>query len=147
MSRRLANVLAARGIGRGDRVAVLLPQSPEAVLTHLAAYRLGAVVVPLFTLFGEDGLRFRLGDSGARALVTDAANLGKITAIRAELPALEGVLSIDGPGRGRRISGGRSAGRRMPADGGDRRRTIRPSSPTPPAPPGRRRARCTRTGC
>ena len=46
----------AHGIGRGDRVAVLLPQTPEALLTHLAAYRLGAVVVPLFTLFGEDGL-------------------------------------------------------------------------------------------
>ncbi len=99
-SRRLANVLAAHGISRGDRVGVLLPQSPEALLTHLAAYRLGAVVVPLFTLFGEDGLRFRLGDSGARALVTDQPNLEKIAAIRDDLPALELVLSIDGRGPG-----------------------------------------------
>ncbi|TPE48564.1 AMP-binding protein [Amaricoccus solimangrovi] len=99
-SRRLANVLAAGGVGRGDRVAVLLPQSPEALLTHLAAYRLGAIVVPLFTLFGEDGLRFRLADSGARALVTDQPNLEKIAAIRDELPALEQVLSIDGRGPG-----------------------------------------------
>ena len=99
-SRRLANVLAAHGVARGDRVAVLLPQSPEALLTHLAAYRLGAVVVPLFTLFGEDGLRFRLGDSGAKALVTDQPNLEKIAAIRADLPALDLVLSIDGRGPG-----------------------------------------------
>ena len=41
-------------------MAVLLPQTAETLLTHLAAYRLGAVVVPLFTLFGEDGLAFRL---------------------------------------------------------------------------------------
>ncbi|PZQ46615.1 MAG: AMP-dependent synthetase [Rhodovulum sulfidophilum] len=99
-SRRLANVLAAHGIARGDRVAVLLPQSPEALLTHLAAYRLGAIVVPLFTLFGEDGLRFRLADSGARALVTDTPNAAKIAAIRADLPGLGLVLSIDGRGEG-----------------------------------------------
>jgi acetyl-CoA synthetase len=94
-SRRFANALAERGVGRGDRVAVLLPQTPEAALTHLAAYRLGAVVVPLFTLFGEDGLLYRLQDSGARALVTDAANLSKVVAIRDRLPALEAVYSID----------------------------------------------------
>jgi acetyl-CoA synthetase len=94
-SGRFANVLAAHGLGRGDRVAVLLPQTPEAVVTHLAAYRIGAVVVPLFTLFGEDGLRFRLQDSGAKALVTDAANLPKVLAIRDDLPALGSVFSID----------------------------------------------------
>jgi acetyl-CoA synthetase len=99
-SRRLANTLAAHGIGRGDRVAVLLPQVLEAALTHLAAYRLGAVVVPLFTLFGEDGLRFRLADSGAKALVTDGANLPKVLAIRDDLPDLGAVFSIDAHERG-----------------------------------------------
>jgi acetyl-CoA synthetase len=95
VSRRFANALAAHGVGRGDRVAVLLPQTPEALLTHLAGYRLGAVVVPLFTLFGEDGLRFRLADSGAKALVTDGANLGKVLGIRDDLPDLGAVFSID----------------------------------------------------
>jgi acetyl-CoA synthetase len=99
-SQRLANVFAARGIGRGDRVAVLLPQVPEAALTHLAAYRLGAVVVPLFTLFGEDGLAYRLRDSGAKAVVTDRQNLPKIAAIREGLPELGFVLSIDAPEAG-----------------------------------------------
>jgi acetyl-CoA synthetase len=94
-ARRLANAFAAHGIGRGDRVAVLLPQTPETLLTHLAAYRLGAVAVPLFTLFGEDGLRFRLADSGARALVTDGPNLPKALAIRADLPDLAAIFSID----------------------------------------------------
>ncbi len=95
---RLANALAAAGVGRGDRVAVLLPQSPETLLTHLAAYRLGAIAVPLFTLFGEDGLAFRLRDSGAKALVTDAANRPKIDAIRDGLPDLACILTVDGGG-------------------------------------------------
>ncbi len=95
-SRRLANLLAAHGVGRGDRVGVLLPQCLETVLTHLAIYRLGAVAVPLFTLFGEDGLRFRLADSGACALVTDLANFPKVDAIREDLADLLHIFLIDG---------------------------------------------------
>ena len=94
-SRRLANALAGHGIGRGDRVAVLLPQTPETALTHLAAFRLGAVTVPLFTLFGADGLKVRLADSVARLIVTDGANLPKALEIRDDLPGLETILSID----------------------------------------------------
>ncbi|MEO0913620.1 MAG: AMP-binding protein, partial [Pseudomonadota bacterium] len=94
-SSRLANALKAKGISRGDRVAVLLPQTPETLLTHLAAYKIGAIVVPLFTLFGEDGLRFRLSHSGARALVTDGANLPKVLNIRADLGDLATIFTID----------------------------------------------------
>ncbi len=101
-SNRLANLLVAHGVRRGDRVALLLPQVPQAVLTHLAAYKIGAVVVPLFTLFGEDGLAFRLSDSGAKAVVTDRANLGKLAAIRDGLPELGTVLTIDGAAEGSR---------------------------------------------
>ena len=97
---RFANVLKAHGVGRGDRVAVLLPQVPETVLTHLAAYKIGAIAVPLFTLFGEDGLKFRLSDSGAKALVTDKANLEKVQNIREALPDLREVFSVDGTSSG-----------------------------------------------
>lgn len=97
---RFANVLKAHGVTRGDRVGVLLPQTPETVITHLAAYRIGAIAVPLFTLFGEDGLSFRLFDSGARALVTDRANLPKIQAIRDQLPMLADVFTVDGTDKG-----------------------------------------------
>ena len=93
---RLANVLEARGLARGDRIGVLLPQSLEAAVAHLAAYRLGAIAVPLFLLFGEDALEYRLADSGAAALVTDQAGLAKLTAIRDRLPALRCVLAVGG---------------------------------------------------
>jgi acetyl-CoA synthetase len=99
-SGRLATALAAHGLRRGDRLALVLPQSPEALLVHLACWRLGAVTVPLFTLFGEDGLSFRIKDSGAIMLVTDAADMAKIDAIRADLPDLRAVFSIDGPTNG-----------------------------------------------
>src|SRR3984957_7622208 len=66
VSRRLANALAARGIARGDRVGILLPQCPETLIAHLAVYRLGAVALPLFTLFGPEAIEYRLNDSGAK---------------------------------------------------------------------------------
>ncbi len=94
-SDRLASSFAARGLGPGDRVAVLLAQGPEVLITHFAAMKLGAVVLPLFTLFGPDALAFRLADSGARMLVTDAENLDKVLAIRGDTPDLAEIYVTD----------------------------------------------------
>lgn len=94
----LAVALAARGIEPGDRVAVLLPQHPAALVTHFAAMKLGAVSLPLFTLFGEDALRYRLGDSGAKAIVTDAATLDRVMALAPDLPSLATFVTT-GPAR------------------------------------------------
>ncbi len=74
----LAATLAAQGVGQGDRLAVLLAQSPAVMVAHFAAHKLGAVSLPLFTLFGEDALAYRLEDSGASAAVTDDANLDRL---------------------------------------------------------------------
>ena len=87
-SRRFANVLCTAGLQRGDRVAVFLSQSIELPIVHLAAFRAGLVSVPLFMLFGEDALEFRLRDSGAKAVVTDPAGAAKLLKIRDRLPAL-----------------------------------------------------------
>lgn len=67
----LAATLAARGVTRGDRVAILMAQNPRVLVAHLAAFKLGAISLPLFTLFGEDALRYRLADSGAKAVIVD----------------------------------------------------------------------------
>jgi acetyl-CoA synthetase len=95
-SARIANVLKAQGVGIGDRVAVLLPQGPEAALAHLAIYRIGAIAVPLFQLFGPDALEFRLHDSGARAILTDDVGLSALGPLRDRLPDLDLVLNADG---------------------------------------------------
>jgi acetyl-CoA synthetase len=92
---RLANLLTAQGLGRGDRVGILLPQRPETAFAHVACYKAGLVAIPLFTLFGEDALSFRLGDAGARAVITDAASYAKLAPIRDRLPALGLVLVVD----------------------------------------------------
>ncbi len=95
LSRRFANALAVHGIARGDRVAILLGQRVETLLAHLAIYRLGAIAVPLFALFGPDALAFRLADSGARALITDAAGFEKVTPLLQTLPALKTIWSVE----------------------------------------------------
>ena len=95
-SDRLAAGLRARGVVPGDRVGVLLPQSAAVVIAHAAAYKLGAIALPLAGLFGPDALRYRLTDAGARVLITDGAGLSKIAALRADLPALELVVCVDG---------------------------------------------------
>ncbi len=90
-SDRLANAFRGRGVGKGDRIAILLPQCPEVLITHFAAMKLGAVALPLFTLFGTDALAFRLFDSGARLAVTDPENVEKLVTLKRELPDLTEV--------------------------------------------------------
>ena len=96
LSNRFANVMRRHGIRRGDRVGILLPQSPETAIAHIATYKMGGIAVPLFTLFGVDALEYRLGNCAAKALVTDKEGAAKIAEIRDLLPALEYVYVIDG---------------------------------------------------
>lgn len=102
LSNQAANLFAARGIKAGDRIGILLPQEPETAVAHIAAYKIGAIAVPLFTLFGFDALQFRLSDCGAKLLVTDTTGMAKIDQIRSALPQLQSVFCIDGeaPGTG-----------------------------------------------
>jgi len=94
MSRRFANVLTADGLARGDRVAVFLSQSLELPIAHLAAFRSGMVSIPLFALFGEDALEFRLSNSAAKAIVTDESGWQKLARILDRLPELQNVYVI-----------------------------------------------------
>ena len=71
-SNRLANALAAPGVAPGDRVAIMLSQRPETAIAHIAAYKLGAIAVPLSTAFGPDALEVRLRGSEPRALLARA---------------------------------------------------------------------------
>ena len=96
LSNRLANVLLAQGLKRGDRLGILLQQSPEAAIAHVAAYKAGLIAVPLFALFGVEALEYRLSNCGARGLVTDASGVVKIAPIRDKLDELRTILIADG---------------------------------------------------
>ncbi len=96
VSDRLALVLAGRGMARGDRFAILLPQRPEAALAHLAVYKLGMVTVPLTVLFRHDALLYRLSDSGAKGIIVEREHLELIAELLPELPDLRTVLVVDG---------------------------------------------------
>ncbi|MCK7612487.1 acyl-CoA synthetase [Roseibium sediminicola] len=96
LSNQLANLLKSRGIQPGDRIGVLLPQRPETAYAHIAALKLGAITIPLFTLFGEEALEYRLKDSGAKAVITDLGGAAKLAPLRDKLPDLTTVFCVDG---------------------------------------------------
>lgn len=95
-SNALANGLRAAGVGRGDRVAMLMPQCFETAIAHVATYKLGAIAVPLALLFGVEALEYRLQTAGVKAVVTNASGLAKLKPILSRLPMLQTIVSTDG---------------------------------------------------
>lgn len=77
-SERGAAALAGLGIGQGDVVATLMGKSADLVVMLLAIWRRGAVHVPLFTAFAWPAIELRLKASGAKVIITDADQRGKI---------------------------------------------------------------------
>lgn len=66
---QLSNALVAKGVKRGDRVAIVMPQSFACAVAYIACFQMGAVAMPLSKLFGEDAVSFRMKDSGASAVL------------------------------------------------------------------------------
>ena len=93
---RLSNALAALGVGRGDRVAIILPQRPETAIAYVAIFQMGAIALPLSHLFGPDALEYRMEHAGACAAIVEPATLPKLWAIRGRLTHLEHVIGAGG---------------------------------------------------
>jgi acetyl-CoA synthetase len=74
LANRAANTLAGLGVGRGDRVAVVLPPTPETAAVFFGVWKLGAILLSMSVLYGDDSIRHRLSDSEAALLVTDSEN-------------------------------------------------------------------------
>ena len=98
--RRSAAALAALGIGRGDTVALLLTNRPEAAWVDVAAMHVGATTVSIYVASSARDLEHMLADSGARLVVTERALAGRIEALRHACPALDHVVGVDGAGHG-----------------------------------------------
>jgi len=84
-SAKLANLMKAQGVSEGDRVAAMLPRTPELLGIVLASWRLGAVYQPLFTAFGYEAIDYRLKQAKTKLIFTDAENREKFKPI-ADLP-------------------------------------------------------------
>jgi acetyl-CoA synthetase len=90
LANRFANVLVAHGVQPGDRVAMLLPPTPETASAFLGAWKVGAILLSMSVLYGDDGIRHRVVDSQAKVLVTNAANAGRV-----EPSLVDQVLILD----------------------------------------------------
>ena len=94
-SNALANGLRGAGLHRGDRIALLLPQSFETAIAHLAVYKLGAIAVPLALLFGVEALEYRLQTAGCAAIITNEAGFARLSGIVGRLTGLKQVIVVD----------------------------------------------------
>ena len=97
LTARFANALRELGVGPGDRVAGFLPRIPEMLIAMIGAWKAGAVYVPIFTGFGSDAIEFRARHSGARVLVTQWEQRGRLPA---PLPDGVTVVTVTGPAAG-----------------------------------------------
>jgi len=89
---RFANALIGLGVGKGDRVALFMPNCPQMVIAYYGGLRAGAVVVPCSPLYVESELEHQLADAEASVIVCLSALFGRVQAVRASLPSLRHVL-------------------------------------------------------
>ena len=95
---RLSHVLAAQSIGRGDRVAIVMPQRFETAVAYMAVLQMGAVAMPLSMLFGPEALEYRLHDSETAVAICDESSISNVLSIRRACPLLRSVIGVDGAG-------------------------------------------------
>jgi acetyl-CoA synthetase len=93
---RLSNALAALGVQRGDRVALLLPQRPETAIAYIAIFQMGAIALPLSHLFGPDALEYRLHHAEASVAIVEPTTIANLWAIRDKVPSLKHVIGVGG---------------------------------------------------
>jgi acetyl-CoA synthetase len=97
LANQAAHVLRSAGVGRGDRVAVVLPPTPETAAIFFGTWKLGAILLSMSVLYGDEGIRHRLGDSEPVVLVTDGANAGRFAETGVPLLVLDEQLLAGAP--------------------------------------------------
>src|ERR1700675_339097 len=89
LANQAAHVLRAHGIERGDPGAVIAPATPETAAVFFGIWKLGAILLSMSVLYGDESIRHRLSDSGAKLIVTDAAHAKRFDDSCAQLLVLE----------------------------------------------------------
>jgi acetyl-CoA synthetase len=99
-SNGVAQFLVDRGIRPGDRVCLFMDKIPSLYFAFLAVLKMGGLVQPLFSAFGEESLEVRLANAETRAILTTQKHVRKVRKIRDRLPSLEHVILVEGdPGK------------------------------------------------
>src|SRR2546421_2282352 len=93
---RLSNALAALGVKRGDRVAIILPQRPETAIAYVAIFQMGAIALPLSHLFGPDALEYRLAHAEASVALVEPTTIANLWAVKDRVPTLRHVIGVGG---------------------------------------------------
>ena len=93
---RLSNALAALGVKRGDRVALVLPQRPEMAIAYMAIFQMGAIALPLSHLFGPDALEYRMAFAGASVAFVEPTTIANLWAVKDKLAHLKHVIGVGG---------------------------------------------------
>ncbi len=93
---RLSNALAALGVQRGDRVALILPQRPEMAIAYMAIFQMGAIALPLSHLFGPDALEYRMEFAGASVVFVEPTTIANLWAAKPKLSHLKHVIGVGG---------------------------------------------------
>ena len=97
---RLSSALAALGVRRGDRVAIVMPQRFETAVAYMAVLQMGAVGMPLSQLFGPEALAFRLQDSEAVVAICDGSTLAAVQSVSGNCPQLRALIAVEAPAPG-----------------------------------------------
>ena len=81
LANQAANLLVGLGVEKGDRVALVLPPTPETAALFFGTWKLGAILLSMSVLYGDEGIAHRVGDSEPKVLITDAANAKRFEGI------------------------------------------------------------------
>ena len=93
--RRVASMLSANGIRKGDGVSLLLPNSAEYVIAYFACWRLGAVAGPINSLLKAQEISYVISNSDAKALLVNSDYLPLVDGIRPEITTVQAVITFD----------------------------------------------------
>ena len=93
---RAANMLSAReGVGKGDVVSLLLPNSVEYVVAYFACFKLGALAGPVNSLLKPEEVEYVVGNSESKVLLVGSELREKVEGLREKVPSLRNILTFD----------------------------------------------------
>lgn len=94
-SNTIGTFLRNLGIKEEDRVCLFMDKIPELYLSFIGVLKIGAIVQPLFSAFGDESLYVRLENAGTKAIITQRKHVGKVRKIKDKLPGLEHIIIVD----------------------------------------------------